>query len=202
MRRLCFGGSFNPIHHGHLLCSRAAAEAAGYDRVVLIPSAMPPHKTYAKTLAAPPHRLEMCRLAVAGDPFFAVEDLELTRPGPSYTLDTARELRRRGWDRVDWLIGADMVPGLTKWHRPQELLKEVTFLVMRRPGYGIDWTALSRAPGELAGQTIDPALTDLFVPQVDISATMLRNRVAAGRSIRYLTPPPVVEYIERHNLYR
>ena len=202
MRRLCFGGSFNPIHHGHLITARAAAEACGYDRVVLIPSAVPPHKTDAKTLAAPPHRLEMCRLAVENDPFFEVDDLELTRPGPSYTLDTAREFRRRGWDRVDWLIGADMVPGLPKWHRPLELLKEVTFVVMRRPGYEVDWTALSRAREELPGQKIDPPLAVMDVPQVDISATMLRNRVAAGRSIRYLTPAPVVEYIAGHNLYR
>ena len=195
MRRLCFGGSFNPIHHGHLISARAVAEAKGYDRVILIPSAVPPHKPDAKELADPPHRLEMCRLAVAGDVLFQVEDLELTRPGPSYTLDTARELRRRGWDHVDWLIGADMVPGLSNWHRPQDLLKEVTFLVIRRPGYDTARDAVSRLAQELPAQILD-------TPQVDISGTLIRRRLAAGLSIRYLTPDRVIDYITRHGLYR
>src|SRR5215204_3176269 len=100
MRRLCFGGSFNPIHHGHLICARAAAEAAGFERVVLIPSALPPHKLDDTELASSTDRLAMCRLAVEGDPWFEVEDIELIRKGPSYTIDTARELRRRGWPDV------------------------------------------------------------------------------------------------------
>jgi nicotinate-nucleotide adenylyltransferase len=195
MRRLCFGGSFNPIHHGHLLCARAAAEAKGYQQVVLIPSAVPPHKLQASGLVTAPQRLEMCRLAVAGDPFFAVDDLELTRAGPSYTIDTAREFRRRGWDHVDWLIGADMLPGLTTWHRAPELLKEVTFVVMTRPGQAVDRAAMSRVAQELPVQMVE-------VPLVEISATSLRRRVAEGLPIRYLAPDPVCAYIASHGLYR
>src|SRR5678815_1912728 len=102
MRKLCFGGSFNPIHHAHLICARAVAEARRFDRVVLVPSALPPHKLRADQLAPPEHRLAMCRLAAEGDRLFEVSDLELTRTGPSYTIDTARELKRQGWDAVAW----------------------------------------------------------------------------------------------------
>jgi nicotinate-nucleotide adenylyltransferase len=195
MRKLCFGGSFNPVHHGHLICARAVAEAKGFDQVVLIPSALPPHKLHATELAGPEHRLAMCRLAVAGDPAFDVSDLELTRPGPSYTIDTALELRRRGWDRIAWLIGADMVPILPKWHRPDELLREVDLVVMARPGWSLDWSALPQPYQRLADQVVE-------APLIDISATMIRRRVAAGRPIRYLAPHPVIDYIDAQGLYR
>jgi nicotinate-nucleotide adenylyltransferase len=195
MRKLCFGGSFNPIHHGHLICARAVAEAKGFDQVVLIPSALPPHKLQETELAPPQHRLQMCRLAVAGDPLFDVSDLELTRSGPSYTIDTARELRRQGWDRVAWLIGADMVPILPKWHQPDDVLREVKLMVMARPGWSIDWSGLPQPYQRLAGQVVE-------TPLIDISATMIRRRVKAARSIRYLTPHSVVDYIAAHNVYR
>ena len=195
MRKLCFGGSFNPIHHAHLVCARAVAEAKGFEQVVLVPSALPPHKLQAAGLASPLHRLEMCRLAVAGDPFFDVSDVELTRDGPSYTVDTAAELRRRGWDHVAWLIGADMVPILPKWHRPMDLLREVELVVMARPGWTFDWDALPEPYRPLRQQVVE-------APLMDLSATMLRRRVAAGRSIRFLTPDAVCEYVESHGLYR
>ena len=198
MRRLCLGGSFNPIHHGHLITARAVAEARGYDRIVLIPSAVPPHKLEASGMVSPRNRAEMCRLAVKNDGLFDVDDLELSRPGPSYTLDTARELRRRGWDRVDWLIGADMLPGLSNWHRPDELLREVTFVIARRPGHDMDWNAL---PDVLAREMQKLQAQVVNTPQIDISGTLLRTRLAAGQSIRYLTPDPVIEHIKAHNLY-
>jgi nicotinate-nucleotide adenylyltransferase len=138
----------------------------------------------------------MCRLAVAGDPFFAVEDLELARPGPSYTIDTARELRRRGWERVDWLIGADMLAGLHTWHRAEELLQEVTFVVMTRPGHPVESADIPGAVGTKARVHV------VEVPQVDISSTLIRQRVSAGLPIRYLAPDAVCEYIAAHRLYR
>jgi nicotinate-nucleotide adenylyltransferase len=195
MRKLCFGGSFNPIHHGHLICARAVAEAKGFQQVVLIPSALPPHKLQATQLAAPEHRLQMCRRAVAGNAMFDVSDLELTRQGPSYTIDTARELRRQGWDRVAWLVGADMVPILPSWHKPDDLLREVELIVMARPGWSFDWGALPPPFQRLAAQVVE-------APLIDISATMVRRRIQAGRSERYLTPDPVIEYITAHGLYR
>ena len=194
MRRLCFGGSFNPIHHGHLICARAVAEAAGFDRVVLIPSALPPHKLGAAGMAPAEHRLAMCLLAVEGDDAFEVNDLELTRTGPSYTIDTARQLRRARWSEVHWLIGADTVPLLPKWHEPDKLLEEVGFVVMARPGYDLDWPALPDRLRPLREKVVQ-------APRVEISSSDLRRRVAAGRSIRYLTPPAVADYLLRHRLY-
>src|SRR3954451_19497873 len=113
IKTLCLGGSFNPIHHGHLRCSRAVAESLGDQRVMLIPSARPPHKPGDTTLASPEDRLAMCRLAAEAvsddDIRFEAADLELHRAGPSYTIDTVRHLKSQGWPSVDWLIGADML---------------------------------------------------------------------------------------------
>jgi nicotinate-nucleotide adenylyltransferase len=195
MRKLCFGGSFNPIHHAHLLCARAVAEARGFDRVVLVPSALPPHKLQASELASPQDRLAMCRLAVEGEALFEVSDLELTRSGPSYTIDTVRQLRRSGWDHVSWLIGADMVSILPQWHEPLRLLREAELVVMARPGWSLDWEALPEPYRALREQVVE-------APLVDISATMIRRRVADGRSARYLTPDGVCDYIARRGLYR
>jgi len=197
MRPLWFGGSFNPIHFGHLICARAAAEAGGFDRVILVPSAQPPHKAGDTTLAPPAHRLAMCQLATAGDPFFQVDGLELERLGPSYTIDTVRQLRANLKDpaaEIAWLIGADMAKSLPTWHQPDRLLAEVRFVLMARPGWSIDWNSMPAAVQKLQGNLVT-------VPQLDISSTQLRNRLNQGKSIQYLTPDVVVEYIDGHNLY-
>src|SRR5689334_3319064 len=104
MAALCFGGSFNPIHWGHLRCAKAVANVCRYDRVVLIPSSQPPHKLDTADLAPSVDRLRMCELAAAEDSLFEVSDIEIKRSGTSYTIDTARELRRNGWKDVNWLI--------------------------------------------------------------------------------------------------
>lgn len=195
MLTLCFGGSFNPIHHGHLLCAQAAAEAGGFDRVMLIPAAVPPHKAVGPDLASAEHRLAMCRLAVAETGLFVVDDLELRRPGPSYTLETARELRRRGFEKVHWLIGGDCVAQLPRWHDPASLACEVDFVVMARPGFAIDVASLPPMFSHLAKSVV-------AVPQIEISATAIRRRVAEQRSIDYMTPPGVRDYIRHHNLYK
>jgi len=199
MKRLCFGGSFNPIHHGHLLVARAVAEAMDFDRVVFIPSAQPPHKPDPADLAAAEHRLAMCHLAIkaAADStdLFEVSDIELGRVGPSYTVDTARILTRRGLGPVYWLIGGDTVPQLPTWHEPQPLLREVQFVIIERPECPIIWQAL--APEYQALQSGVVA-----APMIEISATDIRRRVAAGRSIDYLTPETVVSYIRQNGLYR
>lgn len=192
---LCFGGSFNPIHHGHLICARAGAEAKGFDRVLLIPSAQPPHKPAATDLAAPADRLAMCKLAVQGDDLFDVTDLELTRTGPSYTIDTVRELKRRGWAEVHWLIGADMAAYLPKWHQPLALLQEVHFWLLARPGWALDWSSMPPEYRHLAERVVS-------APLIDLRATTIRERVAAGRSIAYLTPEPVIQYIHERGLFQ
>src|SRR5579864_6055283 len=121
MGTLYFGGSFNPIHYGHLICARAVAEASGSDRLVLIPTAQSPHKPGFGDAAPAIHRLQMCRLAVKEQPLFEVSDIELGRGGPSYTIDTAAELATRGEHPIRWLIGADMLLDLPHWHRAAEL---------------------------------------------------------------------------------
>ena len=195
VKTLCFGGSFNPIHHGHLISARAAAEAAGFGRVALIPSGQPPHKPGHVTLAAPEHRLAMCRVAVEGDPLFTVEDLELQRSGLSYTVETARELKKRGWPQVHWLVGADMLMSLPAWHEPLQLLREVHFVVVARPGWSFQWDTLPEAYRHLRNNVV-PA------PLLEISGSLLRSRVAAGKPISYFTPPAVCRYIRDHHLYQ
>lgn len=196
MKRLCFGGSFNPIHLGHLICARAVAESAGFDRVVLIPTRQPPHKPPSPDLAAPADRLEMCRLAAGEQPdLFEVDDVELSRTGPSYTIDTVAALATRGWGPIHWLIGADMLLYLPKWYHAPELLKQVQFVVMARPGFAMD---SSKLPAELRRleKNLIPA------PLIDISATDIRKRAAQGESIAYLTSPSVADYISQRGLYR
>jgi len=193
---LCFGGSFNPIHYGHLRTSEAIAKRLGFDRVLLIPSAQPPHKPASADLAAATDRLAMCQLAVSHDPtLFSVSDLEILRPGPSYTLDTAKELQLAGMKTVNWLIGADMVKILPKWHQAQKLLEEVHFVIMARPGFVFDWQTLPREFQVLKEHVVE-------APLIDISATEIRSRIRAGESIQGLTPEPVIGFIREHGLYR
>ena len=194
MTQLCFGGSFNPLHIGHLLVARSVAESRNFQQVLLIPSAQPPHKAITYELAKSCHRLGMCQAVSHADPLFEVEPIELARTGPSYTIDTAREFARRGWGRVSWLIGADMLRILPKWHKPDELLREVDFVIARRPGSVIDWDALPAKFRVLRANVVD-------APLIDISATEIRQRVRAGRPIRYLVPAEVEQYIRENHLY-
>ena len=137
----------------------------------------------------------MCRLATAGDPLFETSDLEVNRGGPSYTIDTARELARTGWEKVHWLIGADMLMYLPKWHQPSELLRELNFIVMARPGWAIEWDALPPNFQALRANVVQ-------APLIDISSSEIRHRAAAGLSVNYLTAPAVGEYIREYSLYR
>lgn len=194
MNALCFGGSFNPIHLAHLICARAAAEVLGFDRVMLIPSALPPHKPKDRDIAPAEHRLAMCRLAVKDDPLFIVDDLEIRRGGPSYTIDTVHALRQAGHDEVHWLIGADMLNYLPQWHLAGKLVKETQFIVMRRPGRRLNWSKLPKPFQPLHQRVVN-------VPQIDISATIIRERLRMGRSIAYLVSDAVGQYIHAQRLY-
>jgi nicotinate-nucleotide adenylyltransferase len=194
MRKLWFGGSFNPIHVGHLICARAVAESAGFDQITLIPSGQSPHKSAEYAMADANHRLEMCRLAVAGDDFFAVDDIEVRRSGPSFTVNTVTELKARGETEVAWLIGADMALFLPSWHQPARLLAETSFFLMARPGWNLDWSQMPPEFRHLQKNVVS-------APELEISSTAIRNRWAAGKSIRYLTPDAVIQYINAKSLY-
>jgi nicotinate-nucleotide adenylyltransferase len=192
--KICLGGSFNPIHHAHLLCGRAAAEAVGAKTVVLIPSGQAPHKPHTE-IAPSEDRLAMCRRAVEHVTGFEVDDREIRRPGPSFTIQTVRQLKQEGWDEVRWLIGADMLNTLPTWHQPAALIQEARLLVMARPGWTFDWDSLGPQFQTLREQVVQ-------VPQIDISATEIRQRVRAGLPINFLTPPAVCQYIHDRKLYR
>jgi nicotinate-nucleotide adenylyltransferase len=194
MRTLWYGGSFNPIHLGHLICARSVAESAGFDRVVLVPSSQPPHKSADTGIAAAEDRLAMCRLAVANDPLFEVDNIEMRRSGPSYTLDTARQLKTFGHAEISWLIGADMALHLPRWHQPAKLLAEVNFVLMARPGWELDWKTLPPEFHHLELKVVK-------APLVEISSTQIRDRLGKGLSIRYLTPDTVIDYIHTNKLY-
>ncbi|MEX1111497.1 MAG: nicotinate (nicotinamide) nucleotide adenylyltransferase [Chthoniobacterales bacterium] len=179
-----FGGSFDPIHHGHLILARAALEELGLDRILFIPANMSPHKTGTKPATAQ-DRLAMLRLAIENEPGFAACDLELHRPSPSFTVETLRELRSvRPDEKFTLLIGADNVAKFETWREPDEIRRLAIIAVLDRAGHDTarDWPVVRRL--------------------IDLSSTDIRARVAAGRSIRYLTPAPVCDYIASHRLYR
>lgn len=194
-RILCYGGSFNPIHHGHLICAQAAAEALGFDRVYLIPSAQPPHREHDSDMASAHDRLTMCQLAVANTPLFQVDDVELRRDKASYTLETARILKHERQVEVAWLIGGDTLPRLPTWYDFPNLLKEVQFVVMERPGWQIDWDKVDISFQPLRQNVV-------AAPLIDISATDIRGRARLGKSIDFLTPLAVAAYIDSNELYR
>jgi nicotinate-nucleotide adenylyltransferase len=195
---LFFAGSFNPIHHGHLIIARTAAEAVGADRVVILPSAQNPLKngdTAIAGMASCEDRLNMCRLAVASLPGFEVSELELRRSGPSYTIDTVQQLKLQGYKEIHWLMGTDQLATLPKWREIDRLLSEVRFVIAARPGFRIDWTAFPAQIAALQSQVVN-------APLLEISATEIRRRVAASLPIDFLSPPSVVRYIRENGLYR
>jgi nicotinate-nucleotide adenylyltransferase len=196
MRIGLLGGSFNPIHRGHLAIARAARASLGLDRVVLVPSARPPHKRDA-TLAPAEDRLAMARLAAKDEPALEVSSIELERTGPSYTIDTVRSfLAADPHAEVHFLIGADSVPELKTWKDARTLLRLARFAVVARPGCDLekDLAELERDLGaRLSLISIEPDA---------ISATEIRERVRRNEPLDGFVPPAVRDYIAAHNLYR
>jgi nicotinate-nucleotide adenylyltransferase len=194
-RTLYYGGSFDPIHYGHLRSARSVAEVAGFSRVVLVPSWQSPHKQGAVGGAPPRDRLVMCKLAATSDEIFAVDDLELARSGPSYTIDTVRALKARGVSEVNWLIGADQLSAFPRWRDPEALLAEANVYVMHRPGFPLDWSVLPDWLYPLRRNVVD-------IPLSEMSSTAIRAKVAMGESILDEVPMAVDKYIREKGLYR
>ena len=191
------GGTFNPVHEGHLSIAREAMLLFGLDAVWFIPCAVPPHKP-STGLAPNADRLAMLRLAIAGEPRFDALPIEFDRPGPSYTLDTVRILRAlHPADAFVFIIGADTLPELHTWHRPLELLALVRIVTLARPGFVPDAAALQLPP-----PWPERLLADLRTGDpLDISSRDVRAKIAAGQPLS-LVPEPVQRYIQEHNLYR
>jgi nicotinate-nucleotide adenylyltransferase len=200
---LIFGGSYDPVHHGHLIVARGVAEKLGSTRVVLIPAKVSPHKE--STAASGEQRLAMLRLAVEGDPLFEISDTELTRQTPSYSIETVEHFLARGVAQPTLVIGADSLSDLPRWHRAEELLDKARIVIAPRPPSGK--AEIERILQELRGELDESRIERLrgsvvSSPLIDISATDIRRRVAEGRAIRYLVPPAVEQYIRQHGLYR
>ena len=209
-----FGGTFDPIHYGHLRLAEEIMEAAKLAEVRFVPSGTPPHRSAPQAPA--PHRVEMVKLAIAGNDRFSVDDRETTRKGYGYTFDTLTEVRAQiGASRpVALLLGADAFLELATWHRWRELFNLAHIIVAYRPGFAIDtWQARMPEPlaHEYAARYMQQPLAVHLAPAggiatvsmtgLDISATFVRTALRSGASPRYLLPDAVLDYIRTHDLY-
>lgn len=199
------GGTFDPIHYGHLLIADEVREALQLDRILFVPAAVPPHKI-GERVAPAADRAAMVRLAIAGNPLFSMCSIELDRPGPSYTVDTlaalAEEAVRQGVQReLHFILSVEALARLKSWHEPARLLELARLAVVARPGTPIPVARRLKTmlPGGSASMSRVECIRTLLVAH---SSSDVRARVAAGRSIRYLVPSAVEAYIRDHRLYR
>lgn len=183
------GGTFNPVHLGHVVLAEEARERLRLDEVWFIPVAQPPLKR-EPGLAPARARMRMVQLAIAGHPAFRAKDVELRRGGKSYTIDTLRVLRAQYQRRLRFvfIVGADACGQLRQWREVAQLMQLCAFVVATRPGY--------RPRG------LPRRVRTMEIPSLEISSTQIRRRLAQGRSIRYLVPDAVRRYLQRHRLYR
>lgn len=189
------GGTFDPIHFGHLVIAEISRAEFGLERVIWVPAGDPPHKTEDPVTPAE-HRYAMTVLATATHPQFEVTRMELERSGRSYTLDTIRDFQQRlPGTELFFITGADAILEILTWYRHEELIQACHFIAATRPGYD-----LGRLRAVLPADYL-PHIHPIATPGVDISSTDVRTRVRAGKPIRYLTPEPVEAYIAKHRLY-
>lgn len=192
------GGTFDPVHLGHLRTAEFIYDHLGLAKIIFVPAFIAPHKVGLE-FAPAADRYRMTELATEPYPYFEVNDIELKRSGVSYTYDTVMQLKGLYPDcELYFIIGADAVPMLNTWHKIRELLGEVTFIAADRPGYGQTVNKVCEFFGELAKNKI--LLLD--TPEVDISSTNIRERVRQGISIKGLVPENVEQYIFKEHLYR
>ena len=198
MRVGVLGGTFDPIHVGHLIVAEEARVEVGLDEVVFVPAGRPWLKHHGPRASAQ-HRLEMVRLAVKGNRFFRCSDQEVKRPGVSYTVDTLEELHGElpADAELFFILGLDLLLDFPRWRSAQRILELATLVTVVRPGH--EGLSSDKLPGLLAGAGDRVRVVE--GPLVDISSTEIRRRVAAGVSIRYLVPPEVEDYIITHHLY-
>lgn len=211
-RRLgLLGGTFDPIHFGHLDAADAAREALALDEVVFLPSHVPPHRSQQPRASAF-HRFALLALALSDHDGYRACDMELNRQGPSFTIDTLRALHEQGWTaaQIFFILGADAFADISSWREYPAVVDAAHFVVMARPGCHID-DALARSP-ELAHRVgpapvrgIDPENTGIFLVHArtrDVSSTEVRRRLATGESVAGLVPDSVARYVMSHRLYQ
>jgi nicotinate-nucleotide adenylyltransferase len=204
MRIGMFGGSFDPVHIGHLIVAECCREQARLDRVLFVPVATQPHKQ-DRLLAPPPHRIEMLRLATGGNDAFDVSTIEIDRGGVSYTVETLAALATaHPGDMLCLILGPDALASLPTWREPERIVAATEIVAVEREG--VDDVAAIVAEPRLASllgpdRAARIAATRVRVPAIGVRASDLRAAIAAGRSIRYRTPRAVERYIESHGLY-
>ncbi len=198
MQRLgIFGGTFDPIHHGHLIVAEVMLEELGLDRVLFLPAGQPPHKV-GRPITPVHHRVTMLYLALQGNPRFGVSLVDVQRPGPCYTVDSLRLLRAEYPEaELVFLMGEDSLRDLPTWHQPDRIAEQALLGVALRPEVEVDLEAVfARVPSARDRVVL------VRVPLIQIAASDIRRRVAEGRTIRYQVPRPVEQYIAHHGLYR
>jgi len=201
MRIGIFGGTFDPIHQGHLVVAEQAREQANLDEVWFVLAARPPHKSGQQPTPFD-KRADMVELAIAGNPAFRLEKMEAERTGPSYTVDTLTAIRTRDPQTDLYLmLGADCLPDLPNWHQPQKIVSMSRLLVAARPGWSI-WPEDRIRTALNLPKEAPLSMQIIIVPQIDIASRDLRRRIAAGLSTRYMIPNAVLAYIRDKNLYR
>jgi nicotinate-nucleotide adenylyltransferase len=201
MRVGIFGGTFDPVHLGHLAVAEQCREQAGLDQVWFVPAPRPPHKL-DHPITPFAQRVEMLALALAGNPAFRVDEIERDRAGPSYMADTLQELKQRRPELDLYLmVGSDVLPDLPQWYHPERIIALARLLVVARPGWPVLPEADVRASLGLDA-AVPVRMQVVQVPKIDLSSTELRERVVAGRTVRYLVPNAVECYIREKRLYR
>ena len=192
MRLGLYGGTFDPIHLGHLILAEACREACQLDRVWFVVAGSPPHKPGGRTEVS--HRLEMARLAIAGHPSFEVSEHETRRPGPHYSVETLEAIHlERPEDELFFLIGADSLVDLPTWREPARIMALASLIVANRPGF---------EPPPIPLPDGSRPIHRVEIPPIGIASNDLRRRRSEGRSIRYQVPRAVEAYIDAHGLYR
>lgn len=190
MKRIgILGGTFNPVHIGHLAIAQTAQEKFDLDKVIFVPSNRPPHKGI-RNLAPARDRFQMVQLAIKNNPLFEISDFEVLREGKSYTVDTLKHFCSVYSKRKKFfcIIGGDSFSGLSTWKRIDEILTMTSFIVVNRPGY--------------AGRAGGIRHFSVIMPGIDISSSYLRQRIRQGKSVKYFVPESVLKYINQHNLYK
>ncbi|MBI2831368.1 MAG: nicotinate-nucleotide adenylyltransferase [Chloroflexi bacterium] len=193
------GGTFDPVHNGHLIIAEDVKRSLGLDSILFVPAGQPWLRAY-KPVASAKDRLEMVRLATAGKPYFDVSSVEIERPGPSYMQETIADLKRKrkAGTEIYLILGWDSIATLTKWKEPQKLVEMCHLVAVHRPGYAL--------PDLLAMEETVPGISRRVIvmekPEIDISASSIREKIGKGLPVDTLVPKSVADYIREHRLYR
>ena len=192
------GGTFDPVHYGHLILAEEARAAVPLDQVLLVPAGQPPHKLDEPHTPAR-HRLAMLELAIAGNPALGISRVDVDRPGPHYSVDMVHLVRQESPPDAEifFIMGLDSLTNILSWHDPAGLLAQCRLIVAERPGYAVDLAELVARLPALEGR-----VDFIAMPLIQISGADLRRRVRQGRPIRYQAPETVRAYIEQHRLYQ